>query len=307
MPFLRLLESIRTPVLDKLGALATLLGEETVFMVAGLVILWCFSKKWGFRFLMIGVAGTALNQLLKAIFLIPRPWVLDPGFTIVEAAREGASGYSFPSGHTQSAATVFGVLAVWAKRRWVTALCVATVLLVGLSRMYLGVHTPLDVGVSLATGVITVLGMVWLFDRAEARPHGVLLLGAGTAAFAAALLAYVLLAPVREANVASFDADGQKAAWTLFGTCAGLWLALWADARHTHFETRAVWWAQLLKLIAGLALVMAVRVGLKPVLAALFGGALFTHGIRYFVMAVTGGVLWPMTFRLWARLGQKEA
>ena len=52
---------------------------------------------------------------------------------------------------------------------------------------------------------------------------------------------------------------------------------------------------------------MAVRVGLKPVLAALFGGALFTHGIRYFVMAVTGGVLWPMTFRLWARLGQKEA
>ncbi|MCI6376414.1 MAG: phosphatase PAP2 family protein [Clostridiales bacterium] len=307
MPFLRLLESIRTPVLDKLGALATLLGEETVFMVAGLVILWCFSKKWGFRFLMIGVAGTALNQLLKAIFLIPRPWVLDPGFTIVEAAREGASGYSFPSGHTQSAATVFGVLAVWAKRRWVTALCVATVLLVGLSRMYLGVHTPLDVGVSLATGVITVLGMVWLFDRAEARPHGVLLLGAGIAAFAAALLAYVLLAPVREANVASFDADGQKAAWTLFGTCAGLWLALWADARHTHFETRAVWWAQLLKLIAGLALVMAVRVGLKPVLAALFGGALFTHGIRYFVMAVTGGVLWPMTFRLWARLGQKEA
>lgn len=307
MPFLRLLESIRTPVLDKLGALVTLLGEETVFMVAGLVILWCFSKKWGFRFLMIGVAGTALNQLLKAIFLIPRPWVLDPGFTIVEAAREGASGYSFPSGHTQSAATVFGVLAVWAKRRWVTALCVAMVLLVGLSRMYLGVHTPLDVGVSLATGVITVLGMVWLFDRAEARPHGVLLLGAGIAAFAAALLAYVLLAPVREANVASFDADGQKAAWTLFGTCAGLWLALWADARHTHFETRAVWWAQLLKLIAGLALVMAVRVGLKPVLAALFGGALFTHGIRYFVMAVTGGVLWPMTFRLWARLGQKEA
>lgn len=307
MPFLRLLESIRTPVLDKLGALVTLLGEETVFMVAGLVILWCFSKKWGFRFLMIGLAGTALNQLLKAIFLIPRPWVLDPSFTIVEAARKGASGYSFPSGHTQSAATVFGVLAVWAKRRWATALCVAMVLLVGLSRMYLGVHTPLDVGVSLATGVITVLGMVWLFDRAEARPHGVLLLGAGIVAFAAALLAYVLFAPAREANVASFDADGQKAAWTLFGTCAGLWLALWVDARHTHFETRAVWWAQLLKLIAGLALVMAVRVGLKPVLAALFGGALFPHGIRYFVMAVTGGVLWPMTFRLWARLGQKEA
>ncbi|MCI5956900.1 MAG: phosphatase PAP2 family protein [Clostridiales bacterium] len=307
MPFLRLLESIRTPVLDELGALITLLGEETVFMAVGLAVMWCFSKKWGFRFLMIGVAGTTLNQLLKAIFLVPRPWVLDPDFTIVEAARAGATGYSFPSGHTQSAAAVFGVAAVWVKRRWVTVLCVAMVLLVGLSRMYLGVHTPLDVGVSLATGVITVLGMAWLFDRAEARPYGVLLLGAGIAVFAAVLLVYVLFAPVREANVASFDADGQKAAWTLLGTCAGLWLALWVDMRHTHFETRAVWWAQAAKLVIGLALVMAVRVGMKSVLAALFGGALFTHGVRYFLMAVVGGVLWPMTFRFWARLGQKEA
>lgn len=69
----------------------------------------------------------------------------------------------------------------------------------------------------------------------------------------------------------------------------------------------AVWWAQAAKLVIGLALVMAVRVGMKPVLASLFGDALFTHGVRYFLMAVVGGVLWPMTFRFWARLGQKEA
>ena len=145
MTILRWLEGLRTPWLDSLMSAVTELGDETVFMVAGLVILWCVNKRWGFRFLLTGLTGSVVNQLLKAIFLIPRPWVLDPSFTIVESARAGATGYSFPSGHTQSAATLFGTLAMWSRRRWSTLLCVAMVLLVGFSRMYLGVHTPADV------------------------------------------------------------------------------------------------------------------------------------------------------------------
>ena len=159
MAFLKLLESLRTPAGEWLAGAITLLGEETFFTVLGLIIVWCCNKKWGFRFLLTGLTGTAVNQLLKAIFLVPRPWILDPEFTIVESARAGATGYSFPSGHTQSAATVFGVLALWARKKWVTVCCVLAVLLVGFSRMYLGVHTPLDVGVSLGTGLITVLGL----------------------------------------------------------------------------------------------------------------------------------------------------
>lgn len=117
MELLRLLESIRTPFGEQFAALVTRLGEETFFMLAGLLILWCLDKKWGFRFMVAGLAGTTLNQLLKAIFLIPRPWVLDPEFTIVESARAAATGYSFPSGHTQSATTVFGTTAAWRKKQ----------------------------------------------------------------------------------------------------------------------------------------------------------------------------------------------
>ena len=305
MTILRWLEGLRTPWLDSLMSAVTELGDETVFMVAGLVILWCVNKRWGFRFLLTGLTGSVINQLLKGIFLIPRPWVLDPSFTIVESARAGATGYSFPSGHTQSAATMFGTLAMWSRRRWSTLLCVAMVLLVGFSRMYLGVHTPLDVGVSLLTGVVTVVLLCRLCDWAEPSSRRLGWLLAGCVGLALALLLYVLLAPAREANVAEFDAHGVKAAWQLMGAMAGLALAWLLDEKRVHFDTRAVWWAQALKLLAGLGLVLLVKGGLKPVFALLFGGAEWATGLRYFLMTLVGGALWPMTFGFFGRLGRK--
>lgn len=305
MTVLKWLESIRTPWMDEVMSLLTQLGDETVFMVLGMVVLWCSHKAWGFRFMLIGLAGTAVNQLLKAIFLVPRPWVIDPEFTIVESARDGATGYSFPSGHTQSAVTCFGTLAAWLKKWGVTVACVAAIAIVAFSRMYLGVHTPLDVGVSLVTGVVTVLLMTHLLQKDSRKTQ---LWARGCAMLLAlALLGYVLFAPAREANVAEFDAHGVKAAWQVVGAMAGLLLAWWADEKHLHFETKAVWWAQVCKVVIGLALVVAVRSGMKPVLTALFGEAMFAHGIRYFLMTVMGGILWPMTFGFWNRVGRKKA
>lgn len=301
MPLLYALQSIRTPLMDAVMSVLTRLGEETVFMVLGMFLIWCVNKKWGFRFLLTGLVGSALNQLLKAIFLIPRPWVLDPEFEIVESAREAATGYSFPSGHTQSAAVVYGMIAVWLRRRWTTVCCVVLILLIGFSRMYLGVHTPYDVGAALVAGGLTVWGMSRLFDRADSdeRKEGrTLWLGF---AFALALLAYVLLAPERAANVAEFDEHGVQNAWKLVGATLGLIAAWQMDQRWTHFDTRAAWWAQALKVALGLALVVGVRMGAKPLFAALMGGHDAAHAVRYFLMCVVGGGLWPMTFRFFAR------
>ncbi len=303
MNLLRALESIRMPWLNDVMAIITEFGDETVFMVLGMTALWCLHKAWGFRFMLIGLTGTALNQLLKAIFLIPRPWILDPEFTIVESARSGATGYSFPSGHTQSAVGCFGTLAVWLRRRGVTVACVVAIVLVAFSRMYLGVHTPLDVGVSLLTGTVTVLLMSCMTrEEGSKAAFWAKVIGMG---LSLVLLAYVLFAPAREANVAEFDAHGVKAAWQVVGAMAGMLLAWWADEKYLHFETKAVWWAQVCKVVLGLALVVAVRSGLKGVLSAIFGDAMFTNGIRYFLMCVVGGILWPMTFRFWGRLGKK--
>ena len=92
MSFLYLLESIRNPVLDFFFSLITYCGDEIVFMAVGMIVFWCVSKKEGYYLLCVGFLGTVINQFLKMVCRIPRPWVKDPNFTIVESAREAASG-----------------------------------------------------------------------------------------------------------------------------------------------------------------------------------------------------------------------
>ena len=150
MELLYWLESIRTPIGDTFFSLITHFGEETLFIIAGLLFFWCIDKMEGYFLLSVGLSGTVINQFLKLWFRIPRPWVKDPNFTIVESARAEATGYSFPSGHTQSSVGIFGGLARWNKTLWLRGISIALCVLVPLSRLYLGVHTPLDVGVSIA-------------------------------------------------------------------------------------------------------------------------------------------------------------
>ena len=138
MDILYALEGLRTPFLNAVFSVLTYLGDQTVCIAAVLLLLWCFDKQKGYCLFLIATTGTAVNQLLKALFLIPRPWVKDPAFTIVESARAAATGYSFPSGHTQNVTAEFSAIALWAKRRWVTWLCAIIILLTGFSRMYLG-------------------------------------------------------------------------------------------------------------------------------------------------------------------------
>ena len=120
MNLLYALESVRTPFWDAVFSAVTHLGEETVFMVAAILIFWCVSKQEGYYLLLMGFFGTVVNQFLKLLFRIPRPWVRDPDFTIVESARAQATGYSFPSGHTQNAVATFGGIARSTRRPWVS-------------------------------------------------------------------------------------------------------------------------------------------------------------------------------------------
>ena len=142
MAFLRVLEGLRTPLLDEIMALLTHLGSETVFLVAALFVFWCVNKREGYYLMTVGFCGTIINQFCKLWFRIPRPWVLDPDFHAVESAIEGAGGYSFPSGHSTSSVGTFGVIATDAKKLWIRLGAVSLCFLIPLTRLYLGV-TPL--------------------------------------------------------------------------------------------------------------------------------------------------------------------
>ena len=301
MELLYWFESIRNPVLDVLMSLATRLGEETFFMVAALFVFWCVDKRRGYYLLAVGFTGTLINQWLKIVCRVPRPWVRDPHFTIVESARDGAAGYSFPSGHTQSAVGVFGGVARFTRRWWLRCVCLVLLVLVSVSRMYLGVHTPADVGVSFAVTAALVLLLYPLIESTlwfPGRMYVILgvLLGA-SAAFVAFVELFPFPADVDAANLAG----AVKNAWSMAGAVGGMLLACLFDNRLLQFPNRAPWWGQLVKLLGGLVLVVLVKSLLKAPLLALCGGHQAAHALRYFLMVLTAGALWPMTFRFFER------
>ena len=170
MGVLYALESIRTPALDKIMSVITLLGGELFFMVIAVTVFWCVSKREGYYLMIVGFFGTVINQFLKILCCVPRPWIKDPDFTIVESARAEATGYSFPSGHTQNAVATYGGIARYTRRGWLRVVLVVLTVLIAFSRMYLGVHTPLDVGVSFLIAAVLVLVVYPLMEEADRRP-----------------------------------------------------------------------------------------------------------------------------------------
>ena len=302
MSLLYALQEMRTPFLDTIMALVTRLGEETIFMVVAIVVFWCVSKVGGYYLLSVGFLGTVMNQFLKMLFRIPRPWVLDPNFDIVESAREAATGYSFPSGHTQSAVGTVGGLARMTKKNWLRWVLVVLVLLVAFSRMYLGVHTPLDVGVSLGIGAVLVLVLWPLVRSAEEKPARMLWVLLGMLACSVAFLLFMEIyqfpADTDAHNLESAVAN----AWKLSGATVGMLIACWLDQKYIRFETKAIWWVQLIKVAVGLALVVAIKAGLKAPLIALIGHAGAANAVRYGLMVLFAGAVWPLAFPLLRKL-----
>ena len=309
MEFLYFLEGLRTPVGDAFFSLITHLGEETLFIIAGLLIFWCINKWEGYYLLTVGLSGTVINQFLKLWFRIPRPWVKDPDFTIVESARAEATGYSFPSGHTQSSVGIFGALAKWNWNRGalLRVLCLMICILVPLSRMYLGVHTPADVGVSVVVALLLIFVIYPFIQKAVQDPKymrtlmGVMTLG--SVLFVLFVECYSFPADIDPHNMAS----GLKNAYTMLGCILGVWLTYEADSRWIRFDVKAVWWAQILKLALGLAILLGIKAGMKAPLMAMCGGHNIADAIRYFLMVAFAGCIWPLTFPFWTGFARKSS
>lgn len=304
LEFLRALAALRGPVLTAIMRFFTLFGEETVAIVVLCAIYWCGSKYLAYG---IGVAYFTTGNVvqgLKIIFRIPRPWDLDPAFVAVEAERlKVLHSYSFPSGHTQGAAALFGTLGFAIKERGAKIACFVLVGLVGLSRMFVGVHTPLDVGTSL----LLCLAAAWVAARlfcGQATRGMDATVTAAVALLAAALLVLALGLAASGTISHAYAADSCKQA----GAAIGFVLGAFLERAFIRFETATKkLWHQLPKYFTGLAGALLIKEAMRPVFG-LIGNDIAASTLRYFFMVFWVAAIYPLILKaFFARRQQSKA
>jgi len=157
MEFINFLQSFASPTLDTIALYITNLGSQQ-FYIAMLVILYlAVESRMGRRIGIILLLGFYINFHLKGIVDTERPFMIDETLARSEEARKTAGGGAFPSGHAQGAMIFWGLLAMYGKRTWLTILSILLIAVIALSRIYLGVHFPIDIVGGLAIGLAMIV------------------------------------------------------------------------------------------------------------------------------------------------------
>ena len=164
LEILRSIQSIANPFLDILFQLITMCGEQIVLISIIAVIYWALDKKFGEYIAYSVLTSVLLNNTIKDIFKMKRP-IGEKGIRTLR--EQTATGYSFPSGHTQNASSFYGAMAIYLKKRVMHIIATIMIILVGFSRLYLGVHYPKDVIVGGILGVLTSLICYKLYNKFE--------------------------------------------------------------------------------------------------------------------------------------------
>ena len=301
MQFLYFLEGLRNPVFDFFFSTVTHIGEETFFLAFAILFFWCINKREGYYILVTGLIGTVINQALKLACRIERPWVRDPSFKPIESAIEEATGYSFPSGHTQNVAGTFGAIAMFTKRNAVNIISIFIIALVSLSRMYLGVHTPYDVGASLCIAAMLVVLLHPIFKSEENFNKYMPWLVVISFLVSLGLLLYANLISGEGIDSANLESARKNSA-TLFGCMIGLCLVYPLDRFFIKFKTSAAWYIQIIKLSVGLSVVLLIKSGLKAPLEFLIPNVYVARSIRYFIIVAFAGALYPLSFNFFSNI-----
>lgn len=273
MEFIMFIQSFSNPFLDGLFQAVTMMGEEFFFFAAATLFLWCIDKEFGFRLGLAYISGSVINFALKDIFSIPRP-IGEQG--IRSLRLETAVGSSFPSGHTQNAATFWTSLMTNYRKKWIYAVGITSIFLVALSRIYLGVHTPVDVLGGMLVGIGWVPVSNAIFDYAHKTGKKKVFL--------------FFIIPMLLGMPFFYGEYYYRAAGALTGFLAGYII----EAKYVGHHVKAVWWKQIVKYAAGITALLGIRILFKYLLPDFP----ISHFFRYFLMALWVTLIAPCLFKL---------
>lgn len=272
MEIIKFIQSFSNPFLDIIFQMITMLGEEKFLIIIMAIIYWCVDKETGYKMAFALITCTAVNLSLKEIFAIPRP-IGEPG--IRSLRLHTATGYSFPSGHTQSTSAFWTFLMGHLRRGWLYILGPCIIVLVGVSRMYLGVHTPLDVVGGAIIGFLWIFVSNYIYELSKRHNKKMILL--------------LMLIPAMIGLMIYKTNDYYKAA----GTFLGLFMGYLIEPRYVRFKVETDFFRQIVKLIVGLSVAIILRTLLK----AVFPQVLLSDFLRYFILIIWVTIAAPLLFK----------
>lgn len=270
---LKWIQTMRTPFLTDIFTSITILGEEYFAITLLCIVFWCVNKKLGYRIIFAYLLSGVTNNAIKEAFKIERPFVRDS--ELIPIRVETATGYSFPSGHTQGISALSTAFATVIHKKMFNVLSIILVILVAFSRMYLGVHTIADVSAGAVLGFVCVIVANWIFDYVEQRKRAELLL--------------FLLIPITLCLFWLPSHDYCKAAGSFTSFLIGYVL----DQKYIHYEAKAPLRNQVIKFVFGFAIMIVIKTLGKKLL----GETMAADYIRYLLIGVWVTIVAPLLFR----------
>jgi len=279
--FILWLQQFSNPLLDSFFTYITMIGNTEYYMIAVPIFYWCINKRDAFKFIIFFLGSMYLNAVIKAMTAVARP--AGDGLRILyNESTRGSS--SFPSGHTQGTASFWGYMALYFKNKYFTAVSVIIIILVATSRIYLGLHFPIDVlgGLFLAFIILCLFKLVYdpIVIRLQKLNRGIRIL---LSMFLPLLL---LLLPGDDKGM-------------LVGFLIGLIIGSQIEVYYVNFETSAPILKQILKLSIGIIGLFGLRVVLKGFFITIGLSDLTALGsdiLRYFIIGLWASYIAPLIF-----------
>ena len=280
LEFLKWLEGLRTGFLNTLFEGITVLGEETLIILLVVALWFAVDKKLAQQVFFITATSLSVNGIIKNFAKVPRPFT--KGISCVRP--DTATGYAFPSGHTQGFATWSSFFAAKFKKVWLSILVGVLIASVAFSRLYLGAHYPSDVIVGSVIGV----GLAVLGNYLFAKVKDVKKLYLGTFLVLVPFIVYFLCVADR------LFADLFKT----FGMLGGMVAVSFLDEKTESLSYDVAWWKKLIRVVVGVVLAVALKEAIKLVnVFDVIQISLLIDAARYFIVVMTVGYLCPLLFK----------
>ncbi len=285
LEIIKWIQQIRFSFLDKLMELLTQLGDQIVFIAVALIIYWFFNKKVAFKLVFVFISSAVVNELLKGVFLRPRPFNEDPSVGVGELTH----GYAFPSGHAQNTGVIstilyknYGKKSVWLK--WVL---LSAMIVVPFTRLYLGQHYLTDVIAGLVIGILLALSVAKVVDMMGDKEH-----------FYGLLVTVPVIVIVMSISMFNQPYEEIKNLFVASGGLSGFMIGYVIDKLYIAYDLHQKGIKIVYRALVGLVIVATFYVGLSALFDLISENNVYLDFLRYALIGLTGTALSMFVFKL---------